>query len=215
MSKKKLLNLFVMLAIFVFFVTLILLVDVKGNEGGITTIDDPLLSQDGCWCHDTDSDPTVILSLDGLPMEYEPTQTYRFTLAVSGGPAEYSGGSNAKGGFNLNVSGGALSIPGGATDVQVNPISGEGTHTLIGNDQRTWEMDWTSPSNGDVTINYLGNSVDGSGDEDGDFWNRFTTSVVINEPPVADAGEPRTVETGALLILNGSGSTDNSGMIAN
>jgi PKD repeat protein len=202
------------LFISVMILILVFLVEVEGNETGITTLDEPLISQDGCSCHE-EIQPSVILTLDGLPEEYEPFQTYRLILDVSGGPSEYSGGSNAKGGFNLNASAGSLAIPGGSTDVQVEPISGEATHSEIGNDQRSWVIDWTAPSNEDVTFNFLGNSVDGNGDEFNDMWNRFTTTVIVSEPPVAEAGDPRKVETGALMIFDGGGSTDNSGEIAN
>lgn len=46
-------------------------------------------------------------------------------------------------------------------------------------------------------------------DDDGGSWSdSFWVVVVLNTPPVADAGGPYTLDEGAILTLDGSGSTD-------
>jgi hypothetical protein len=45
-------------------------------------------------------------------------------------------------------------------------------------------------------------------DDDGGYTDTFQVEVFLNTPPVADAGGPYTIDEGANLTLNGSGSWD-------
>ena len=126
----------------------------------------------GCVCHGAaDSDVTVTVS--GLPDKFEAGTTYDLTVTISGGPE--ATGANA-GGFNLDASDGTLVSADENTKVLDD---GDITHTVTGNDLRTWSIQWTAPAEdkNDVTITVMGNSVDGEDDSNGDSWNSAEYTV--------------------------------------
>ncbi|MCK4455739.1 MAG: Ig-like domain-containing protein, partial [Thermoplasmata archaeon] len=116
-------------------------------------------------------------------------------IVLTGGPTPGSGGNNAEGGFNLNVSAGTLAAPGGPPHVQVNVWGNQSTHTTQGNDQRQWDVEWTAPGagTGDVNFTVTAIAVNGDGSNVGDAWARFT--VIVPEagpvpPPTVDVIYP-------------------------
>ncbi len=128
--------------------------------------------KNGCVCHGAiDADVTVTLT--GLPDKFKAGQTYNISISISGGPD--ATGENI-GGFNLVANIGNLS----ATDENVQLLSdGDLTHTTLGNDLRSWQVQWTAPETdtADVTFTILGNSVDGNNESSGDSWNTAEYSV--------------------------------------
>ncbi|MFQ6106193.1 MAG: choice-of-anchor V domain-containing protein [Thermoplasmata archaeon] len=139
-------------------------------------------SYNACSCHGGLS-PTVVVTITGLPAQYTPGQTYVITITVTGGPPP--GGANAEGGFNLLVSGGTLTVPAGSNTVQVNAQGDQAAHTLAGNHQRSWDIEWHAPlpGVGDVYFTVTGNSVDGDGTINGDSWSQ-TIEIVSEGPPL-------------------------------
>jgi hypothetical protein len=123
----------------------------------------------GCECHSSTADPTVTVSMAGHPTEYTPFQNYQLTISVSGGPA------STKGGFNLEVSAGTLSTS--DPNVQINGPQNQATHTNP--NQRSWSVDWTAPAagSGDITLWVAGNAVNGNGNNGGDGWNLYSTTI--------------------------------------
>jgi hypothetical protein len=75
-----------------------LIMGVQGKSGDI-----PGTKPTGCDCHIDTTDPSVIITVTGLPVEYVPSTTYPLTITVSGGAP------GTEGGFNLDVTGGTLS----------------------------------------------------------------------------------------------------------
>ncbi|HJM87021.1 MAG TPA: cbb3-type cytochrome c oxidase subunit I [Candidatus Thalassarchaeaceae archaeon] len=125
----------------------------------------------GCVCHGAASDD-VTVALTGMPEKFEADTTYNLTVTVTGGPA--ATGINI-GGFNLQSTTGTLVAVNNFT--QLN--DGELTHAEIGNDFRTWDVQWESPDSDkqDVTFVVLGNSVNGDGTFSDDQWNSAEYTV--------------------------------------
>jgi hypothetical protein len=169
-----------MALILIVIILLIGLFEVSARPNGITNV-----STAGCTCHNTSPSGDVTVSLTGNPTEYNPDTKYTLTITITGGPSPT--GSN-HGGFDLKATAGTLAVPSSANDIQI--IGGEATHTAAGNDQRTWNIDWTAPGGGtgDVTFTYAGNSVNGDGTSSGDKWNKG--SLVISEKVPDDTTNP-------------------------
>lgn len=142
-------------------------------------------SYSGCTCHGGVS-VTVVVDISGLPFQYMPGRPYTLTITVTGGPAPGSGGANAEGGFNLHVSDGTLTVPGGANDVQINGPGNQATHTLAGNDQRSWNVDWHAPlaGAGDVVFTVAALCADGDGDSTNDAFGYTGAQVPEGVPPL-------------------------------
>jgi hypothetical protein len=160
-------------------------------------------AQTGCECHSTTSDPGVAVDVTGLPTGYTPGQIYALTITVSGGPF------STKGGFNLEVSEGILSTD--DSNVHTNVPANQATHTNP--DQRSWTVNWQAPTSGlgDVTIWVAGNAVNGNGNNGGDGWNLFSSTIsevlpTDNLPPdifgiLVDGVASKSVTPGTLVTL--------------
>jgi hypothetical protein len=151
----------------------------------------------GCTCHNPTFSATVLVTITGLPASYTPGQTYTVTVTVSGGPPP--GGANAEGGFNLFVSDGTLAVPGGAVDVQVNGPARQATHTLAGNDQRSWNVEWHAPAAGAGTVDFqaAAMSVNGDGAADaGDEWAQAAVVQVLEGAALPDPNATVTYPNG-------------------
>jgi len=163
-----------------------------GGIGGDT------IQNAGCNCHNSFPNSDVVPSLEGLPAEYNVSETYAVVISFTGGPPE--GGVNA-GGFNLWASGGEFSI----VDATVQARSpGEVTHTEAGNDYREWSLEWTAPSHGrDVDFILHVNSVNGDDGNGGglDEWNRLDLAVAGSLGPGLEQADPYKV-LGTLIIIS-------------
>jgi hypothetical protein len=171
----------IMVSLLIVLVICIILIDVSARSNGMTGV-----SNSGCTCHNGNNPSgDVTVSLSGYPTEYDPDTKYTLTITITGGPSP--AGAN-QGGFNLDASSGTLAVPSSASDIQI--IGGEATHTTAGNDQRTWDIDWTAPGQGagDVTFRFAGNSVNGDSTNSGDKWNKGT--ITISEHVPIDTQDP-------------------------
>jgi hypothetical protein len=86
-------------------------------------------------------------------------------------------------------------------------MDGEMTHTEFGNDQRTWQVNWTAPADNttDITFTAHGNAVNGDGSASSDDkWNKVVVTLDGVAPPAADS-DPNDGQTPgfgiALTIL--------------
>lgn len=151
----------------------------------------------GCNCHTAAPTATVDIMVDGLPDEYNASETYTVTVSFTGGPAET--GVNS-GGFNLWASAGEFSV----LDATVESRApAEVTHSEAGNDYRTWTVEWIAPSHGrDVDFIVHVNSVNGDGSNSGDEWNRYDLTVAGSLGPGLDPADPFTV-LATLIIISG------------
>jgi len=127
----------------------------------------------GCVCHSGATTSTVTVTLDGVPSNYSGGEIVNLTITITGGPT--AAGEN-HGGFNLVASAGTLSAPDNTTQI----MNGEATHTEFGNNQRSWQVTWTAPSENsqDITFTTHGNSVNGDGSASADDkWNRAEVTL--------------------------------------
>ncbi|MDP6864409.1 MAG: hypothetical protein QGG96_03250 [Candidatus Poseidoniaceae archaeon] len=179
-------------------ISLLLLVpSIQGYSTGITgsTVDS------GCICHGGGSPSTDSgISIEGVPVNWTADETYTIYVNLTG---PESLGIN-QGGFNLRASVGTLS----AIDNNVQVIDGQATHTTLGNDLRTWALEWTAPSfsGQELILGAHGNSVNGDGEANTlDHWNSVTTSVSGTEPPPNEEVKGLFSSTAIVAILIGIG----------
>ncbi len=131
----------------------------------------------GCTCHGTDPTNDVAILLDGVPATYEAGATYDWTIQIIGGP-EINSASNSAG-FSMRVGAGSLTAGAGSESLVENwqDDATTLTHTTAGakTTDRTWQVSWTAPEagTGPVTIQLVGNSVNGADGNQGDQWNRL------------------------------------------
>ena len=127
--------------------------------------------ENGCTCHSAVATESVIITLDGLPEQYEANKTYTLNFSATGGAASIENYTNL-GGFNLWMSRGVLSNI--SDDVQVFSNNEVGHHES-GNDQRAWSVNWTAPEDDTLTVRYRLhiNTVNGDAQPSNqDQWNR-------------------------------------------
>ena len=148
------------------------------------------ISAGGCNCHAAAPNAAVMVTLDGLPEEYNMSETYQVTISFTGGPSA-EGNANL-GGFNLWASGGEITTL--DATVQSNGPS-EVTHTEAGNDYTSWTVEWIAPSHGrDVDFVVHVNSVNGDGNAGPeDQWNKLTLKVAGSLGPGLEEADPYKV----------------------
>ena len=127
-----------------------------------------LNSSSGCGCHSGGAGGVTPV-LSGLPSAYTPGSTYSLSIGMSGNPLS--------GGFNIEVSKGALSNPGTAAQVSSNGF--QATHTTW--TSTSWTVDWTAPSSGAGAVQDDLTVLHGNGQQtsDGDLYG--TSSTTLNE----------------------------------
>ncbi len=134
--------------------------------------------QFGCTCHSGSATEGVVVTLDGVPDNYTAGETLTLTITITGGPAQ---GPENYGGFNLDANAGTLS----PFDNTSQLMNGEMTHTEFGNDQRTWQVNWTAPADNttDITFTAHGNAVNGDGSASSDDkWNKVVVTLTGETP---------------------------------
>ncbi len=162
-------------------------------SGAVHAKDDGIYNRsNGCSCHGASS--SVSAQLTGLPSTYAPGTTYTLGVAVSGSPAT--------GGFNLEVSKGALSNPDANSQVSGNGL--QATHDFSPG-TTSWTLDWTAPAAGSGTaqFNLAVLSANNNGGSSGDGFATTSTSVAeavsTNDAPEASnlaltPAQPTTVD---------------------
>lgn len=115
-------------------------------------------------CHDQGDE--TLLTVTGLPTEYEPGTVYTITIQVND-----LNGANGENGFYMVSDGGVFSNPG--ANVEVNSATTASTVDTRPRTEASWTVDWTAPESGTVTIHVYGVSatdsltgVSAPGDED-------------------------------------------------
>ncbi len=126
----------------------------------------------GGGCHGTTANTATTVSWSGLPTSFTPGQTYPLTFTVINS-------AKAKSGFNVLVTGGTLTAGSGT-------IVGGGSKQITQTQPMTaasgissYSFSWTAPATtGAVTINAVGNAVNGNGNADsGDQWNTLSVTI--------------------------------------
>ena len=137
--------------------------------------------------------------MDGVPQSYAAGDEFTLTVTIAGGP-DVTIESVNQGGFNLVASGGTLA----PTDNTTQIMDGEATHTAEGNDQRSWQVNWTAPSDDsqDITFTAHGNSVNGDGSASSeDHWNKVAVTLDGVPPPSVIDDSDDTPGFGLALTL--------------
>ncbi len=136
-----------------------------GLDGGLSTSS----AGSGCLCHgaqDASVAPSLTVVGDGGALVAG--ETYTLEVSFTGGPD--ATGDNA-GGFLMDANSGTF----GAPDANVVVDGDEVTHSADGNDQRTWQVEWTAESTDTTEFTLRVNSVNGDGSAtDDDDWNMAT-----------------------------------------
>ncbi len=181
--------------------SLMLAPSLQARSGGINNVDS------GCTCHTStpSSDVSPFMTLgngSALPSEYVAGDTYTFSFGFTGGPGSIiDSGRQNTGGFNLVASSGTLTILDDSTQI----IAGQLTHTISGNDQMNWSVDWTAPSSGAANFQLTVNSVNGDGmPSDDDKWaqSQFTMSAAGgSEEITTTSADGITVLFSAILLV--------------
>ena len=161
----------------------------------------------GCSCHGGPSSDTVV-SVTGLPENYNASETYAFTVTVTNdvmtlhndGSTEGADPWNGRaGGFRILASKGAVA----SIDPTLSQeMDGGLTHTTEGNAVRTWDFEWTAPADDSQFVEFTiyGNAVNGGDGFNGDMWNTYETTIAgIN------AGEMAPSVRALVLLLTAVG----------
>ena len=168
----KLRNAMLMLALVALLVGASMVPNATSRSTGIDSSLSSSVAANGCTCHNADASSGVALNLTA-PANFTAGEAYTLTVTMESGVG--TDGEN-QGGFFLSTSQGSLA----SADDSTQLIDGYLTHTVAGNDQRSWTVEWTAPADdtriADFTL--YGNSVNGNGAPDSsDQWNRATFAV--------------------------------------
>ncbi|DAC51770.1 MAG TPA: hypothetical protein D7H97_01265 [Candidatus Poseidoniales archaeon] len=136
-----------------------------GMDGGLNTG----VAGSGCTCHGLQTEGVVPnLLMVGENVTITEGNTYTLEISFTGGPVV--SGEN-QGGFLIDVDSGSMGAPG--TDVLAQ--GSEATHSEVGNDQRSWQIEWTAGSLDVAEFTLRTNSVNGDAQaSDDDDWNMAT-----------------------------------------
>ncbi len=170
----KLRNAALVLALVALLIGVSVVPNATSREEGIPADLADSVEGNGCNCHGFDARSDVALTLDA-PDNFTAGEIYTLTITMES--TVTTDGENL-GGFFLSTTQGSLAN----NDASTQLIDGYLTHTAVGNDQRSWNISWTAPSDdtriADFTL--YGNSVNGNGapDTDGsDQWKGATFAV--------------------------------------
>ncbi|MAH98429.1 MAG: hypothetical protein CMA12_03635 [Euryarchaeota archaeon] len=179
------------------------------NGPGAMNSDGELTVKYGCSCHNNGapSDRAVVM-VSGVPLIYEPSESYIFTIRVadsltlSGGEGNVQAGfllsSDSIGNFTWDESEEIRYADGRADDISHSDPDLDGI----------WIVTWAAPSEdlGAIQFWLVGNSVDGGGiPDDMDYWNILSFSVnppaTITTDEAASTLETRTISVGSYDSL--------------
>ena len=135
--------------------------NVDGFPNGVGDI------EGGCQCHG-DSNSNTNIALFGLPEKFVSSTNYTLTIELSNQIVEPNIES-AQGGFRIVLEGGTLFF-----DNDTGHLIDDGwTHKESSNQQRTWNLTWTSPSDNTTMSKFIvyGNAVNGNQLSNGDNWD--------------------------------------------
>ena len=159
-----------------------------------------IVSEGGCGCHGGMNSNTVI-TVDGLPEEYNESEEYFFTLTISNENVPVQN-PDQNGGFSIILTGGGIleSVPDADGNV-AQEMDGGLTHTMDINNRRTWEFKWTAPDNNSASVSFLiyGNAVNGNGAPSGNEWNGLEIEIDPYKPDV-DSGNDLILATVYISI---------------
>ena len=163
-------------------------------------------------CHDDNTANTGSgsVTLGSIPSVYEPGEKYRITVTVRQSNRQRYGFQLTAIDRSGNRAGTFQAV---ASDTQINPLTGAGGRQYIqhrqsgtlpnGNNQRTWQVDWTAPGDdvGFVRFYVAGNAANGSGDNRGDF---IYTANSLSESETTVVNVDLTSDPAGMNLVPGS-----------
>ena len=174
----------------------------SGGPSALNSNDD-LTVKYGCTCHNSGapSDRAVVM-ITGVPLMYEPSQQYTFTISVADSLTLSGGDGNTAAGFILSSDAvGNLSWDDSQEIRYADGRPDDASHSEPKSDG-IWTLVWTAPNedSGSVQFWLVGNSVDGAGiPDDMDYWNLLSFS--INPPGTVAANESAsTLDTRTISV---------------
>jgi len=176
---------------------------------------DELTVEYGCSCHNNGapSDRAVVM-ITGVPLMYEVSKTYNFTITVADSLTLSGGNGNSRAGFLLssNATGEFTWDP--TEEIRQALDRPDDISHSDTDDDGVWMISWMAPNEdvGPVQFWLAGNSVDGGGIPDEmDYWNLLSFSInspgAISDTESASTLETRTISVGtydALFLLEKS-----------
>ena len=182
----------------VFIVVALLAVPAMGMSAGPSYENgdgDPTVKY-GCSCHNNGATSArAVVMVTGVPVMYEASQSYEFTITVADALTLSGGDGNKKAGFLMtSESNGAFSWGDDQDIRQADGAPDDISHSDPDSDG-IWNVVWTAPSEdiGPIYFWLAGNSVDGAGvPDESDYWNILSFSI---NPP----GTVSSDESGATL----------------
>ena len=164
---------------------------------------DELTVKYGCSCHNNGatSDRAVVM-ITGVPLMYEPSDEYLFTINVADSLTLSGGDGNTRAGFLMSSDSiGTFSWDDSENLRDADGREGDVSHSEPSNDGN-WQLTWIAPDSdvGSVQFWLAGNSVDGAGiPDDMDYWNLLSFS--INPPGTISLNESSsTLETRTISV---------------
>ena len=162
----------------------------------------------GCLCHGGKSSE-VTITVQGFPDIYNASERYNITFSINASLERAEEDSGLMGGFRLLIDGGQVEFE---DDAQY--LENGWTHTTSSNEQRSWNLSWTSPQQDNelVSVSLFVNAVNGGDASSGDKWGLVELAIVgpnwTGELPDSSSQQELTtleiaIAIGAVSILLG------------
>ena len=187
------------------FIILLLAIPALGLSSGPGHLNsnNELTVEYGCTCHNNGAtSERAVVMITGVPVMYEPSISYEFTIYVADSLTLSGGEGNVKAGFLL--SSGALGLFSWDEDQELRQADGrpdDVSHSAT-DDDGIWILTWTAPEEdvGSIQFWLAGNSVDGGGlPDEMDYWNLF--SFIINAPgTISTTEQSSTLDTRTISV---------------
>ncbi len=170
----------------------------------------------GCVCHTPVANASVQVEVTGFPPRYDLGGAYTIEVRLVSTPVNSS--SDRRGGFNAEVSQGALSIP-AALDAVEQAYGNQASHRDPGTNRTNWTITWLAPSapSGVATLWVTVNTVNGNGVPDGgDLWTqvRFESAGPSPDTSGGLGGLLGGPGGGAVLLVALGGAAGAAGTLA-
>ena len=170
---------------------------------------DELTAKYGCSCHNNGApSERAVVMITGVPLMYEPSNVYDFTVTVADSLTLSGGDGNTGAGFLLSSDAKGVFAWEEDQDIKMTDDRPDDvSHSETSNDG-IWHLSWTAPNEdvGPVQFWLAGNSVDAGGiPDDADYWNLLSFSIIAPDTVTTSESsstlETRTISVGTYDIL--------------
>ena len=172
------------------------------NSGGPPYLnsDNQETAKYGCTCHYSSPGDRAVVMASGIPVMYEPDQSYEFVITVADSVTLAGADGNTKAGSSSPITAPEISL--GMTLRKSEKLMAIQMRFHSETGDGVWTISWTAPSSdsGTILFSIAGNSVNGDGiPNEYDYWNILTFS--INPPGSIAAGDgDATLQTRTIAV---------------